>query len=154
MTLISNHKWNLEISLNFSGLLRIYELYTSNSLTPKHSSSKKKIHSMVLFWKITKTCLFEIFFHLLVWSVWTMKKSWATSKKEWNFFHTKFQVEESEVIVAGGYLEVGGTILRDTDKYTLNGNGRISKQESGFLQKPRKYHRLAHRLTLFSICNP
>ena len=83
-----------------------------------------------------------------------MKKSWATSKKELNFFHTKFQVEESEVIVAGGYLEVGGTILRDTDKYTLNGNGRISKQESGFLQKPRKYHRLAHRLTLFSICKP
>ena len=37
---------------------------------------------------------------------------------------------------------MGGTILRDTDRYTLKGDGRISRQESGFLQKPRKYHRL------------
>ena len=59
------------------------------------------------------------------------------------FFSYKFQVTEYEVIVAGGYLDVGGTILRDTDRYTLQGNGRISKQESGFLQNPRKYHRLA-----------
>ena len=37
---------------------------------------------------------------------------------------------------------MGGTILRDTDRYTLKGNGQINKQETGFLQKPRKYHRL------------
>ena len=67
------------------------------------------------------------------------------------FFSYEFQVKESEVIVAGGYLDVGGTILRDTDRYTLKGNGQINKQETGFLQKPRKYHRLTFLQILKSM---
>ena len=67
------------------------------------------------------------------------------------FFSYEFQVKESEVIVAGGYLEVGGTILRDTDRYALKENGGISKQETGFLQKPRKYHRLTFLQILKSM---
>ena len=46
---------------------------------------------------------------------------------------------------------MGGTILRDTDRYTLKGNGQINKQETGFLQKPRKYHRLTFLQILKSI---